>query len=308
MRQTRTGRFRLAVAGLFCVCLAAVLSLAQAADPAPGIWPRVNDSHWVWVVPRSDLAPPEIDAMLKRMVDEGTAYVDPKFSATVFFARKVRLTGGKAGKRKQYKAQPGKADDLRIEAEWQNGYLNQNRGFSYTYIPLDAVRSVDLHFLQRPREQFPKAPPGRNWNVNVLADSLYSFFFSLEDSARTFINALSSILAQRGLSLSFSRFGLMWENLTAAQAADMMRRADEGVLITMVAAAGPGDHAGILPLDVVLEANGEKVKNFSHFSLLLNAIPAGAKAPLLLLRRLKDPDTHPGPSAWDTLTVELESR
>jgi len=175
-------------------------------------------------------------------------------------------------------------------------------------IALDAVRGLGLHYLPRPGERFPKAPEGRNWIVNVLAGTPYTFFFSLEDSARAFIHALASALRQRGLKLELSRFGLMWDNVTPAQAIEMGRPAGAGVLVTMVAFGGPGDHAGIRPLDAVLAVNNVEVKNFSHFSLLLDAIPAESKASLLLLRRLRPPDRDPEPCPWDTLAVEIEAR
>jgi hypothetical protein len=281
-------------------------SFAQAA--ASSIWPQTGRGQWYWVIPRKDLAPEQVEAVFQRAAAEGTAFVDTQFSATVFFAKKIRLTKGKSKDRKKYPGRPEKADNLRIEAEWQNGYLNQNRGQSYCFIALDAIRGLDLHFLPMPRERFPKAPDGRNWNVNILAGSRFSFFFALEDSARAFINAVASLVAQRGLDLKFSRFGLMWENVTPAQAADMGRPGGESVLIAMVALAGPADRAGIRPLDAVLEVNGVQVKNFSHFSLLLDGIAPGAKASLLLLRRLKDPDMFPEQNAWNTLTVEMEDR
>ncbi|MCU0236982.1 MAG: PDZ domain-containing protein [Acidobacteria bacterium] len=312
MSQSRTHHFReaawklLLLAAALCACLGT--GMAQVQAPPPSIWPPIANGQWFWIAPRTDLAAAEIEAVFQRMVVEQTAYLDAKFGVSVFFAKKVRFSAGKAKKRKEYAEQPGKADDLRIEAEWQTGYLNQYRGQTYTFIALDAVRGLGLHYLPRPGERFPKAPAGRNWIVNVLAGTPYTFFFSLEDSARAFINALASAVRQRGLELELSRFGLMWENVTPAQAAEMGRPAGGGVLVTMVAFGGPGDHAGVRPLDAVLAVNGVEVKNFSHFSLLLEAIPAGSKASLLLLRRLRPPDSDPEPCPWDTLTVEIEAR
>ncbi len=222
MKQPRTGRKtwqRLALAGLVCAWLAMGVAPAQVVEKS--IWPNTGSGQWFWLVPSADLAPEQVDAVFKRAVDEETAYVDTKFSATVFFAKKIRLTKGKAKDRKRYRDRPEKADDLRIEAEWRTGYLDQYRDRSYTFIALDSIRSLDLHYLPRARERFPEAPQGRNWIVNVLAASKYSFFFSLEDTARAFINAVTSALKQRGLELAFSRFGLMWENVIPAQAADM---------------------------------------------------------------------------------------
>ncbi len=347
MRQARTERFRLAdgdagkarrrsdrawrrlaIACGLCAWLAAGVAQAQVAEKS--IWPSTASGQWFWLVPRADLAPEQVDAVFQRAVDEQTAYLDTNFSATVFLAKKIRLMKGKGKDRKRHPDRPEKADDLRIEAEWRTGYLDQYRGRTYTYIALDSIRSLDLHYLMRARERFPEAPEGRNWNVNILAGSKYSFFFSLEESARAFINAVTSALRQRGLEVTFSRFGLMWENVIPAQAADMGFVAPgrdgpvvagrngpvvagrdgpvgAGVLVTMVAVGGPGDHAGIRPLDAVLEVNGVRVKNFSHFSLLLDAIPSGSKAAFLLLRRLKDPNQYPEQNAWNSMTVELEA-
>jgi hypothetical protein len=287
---------------------------AQAAEPS--LWPPTGGSVWYWVIPRTDIAPEQAEAVFAKTIDEGTAFLDAKFSATVFFPRKIRLTRGKSGERRRYPDRPEKADDLRIEAEWQNGYLNQYRGQSYCFIALDSVRSLDLHYLANARERFPKAPLGRNWNVNILAGSLYSFFFAMEDSARAFINAVASVMGQRGLELRFSRFGLMWDNVNHAQSVDMGpvvagrdgRPDSGGVLVTRVAIGGPADRAAIRPLDAILEVNGVPVTNFSHFSLLLDGIAPGTNARILLLRRLKDPHAFPEPSAWETMTVEMETR
>jgi len=304
MRQARIKQ--LAIACGLSILTMATISPAQAT--APGVWPPTGGSVWYWVIPRSDIAPEQAAAAFARTIAEETAFLDTKFSATVFFPRKMRLTRGKSGQRKRYPDRPEKADDLRIEAEWQNGYLNQNRGQSYCFIALDSVRSLDLHYLANARERFPKAPLGRNWNVNILAGSLYSFFFAMEDSARAFINAVASVMAQRGLELRFSRFGVMWDNITHAQSVDMGRPDGGAVLVTRVAVGGPADRAGVRPLDAILEFNGAPVANFSHFSLLLDGVVPGAKATLLLLRRQKDPHAFPEPSAWETMTVEMEAR
>jgi hypothetical protein len=297
---------RLAVGCGLCVWMTANMALAQVAEQK--IWPYMGNRLWFWVLPRTDLGPEQVAAAFQKAIDEELAFLDPGFGASVFFAKHIRLTKGKAKERSKYKDQPEKADDLRIETEWRTGDMNQYRGSSYCFIALNSIRSLDLHYLPDPRENFPKAPQGRNWNVNILTGPLYNFFFATEDSARNFINAVASLLKQRGIALTFSRFGLMWENMTPVQAADMGRTVGESVLITMVAIAGPADRAGIRPLDAVLEVNGTKVKNFSHFSLLLDGIAPGAKASLLLLRRLKAPDQYPEQNAWNTLTAELEAR
>lgn len=313
-RRPKRARLRVVLAGIIGMWLGTNLCPAQSAEPA--IWPRTGSGLWYWVAPQADLAPAQIEDAFKRAVSEATAFISSKFPATVFFAKKIRVTSGKTKKRKGYKDQPQKADDLRIEAEWQTGYLNQYRGATYHFMALDAVRGLDLHFLPVPRDHFPKAPDGRNWNVNVFAGTRVSFFFALEETARAFIQAVASAIGQRGLDLTLSRFGLMWENITPAQAADMGpagpgqdgRAASAGVLVTRVAVAGPADRGGIRPLDAVLAVNDVPVKNFSHFSLLLDGVAAGGRARFLLLRRLDPPDRHPEQSAWETLTVELEAR
>lgn len=297
---------RLAIAGGLCAWLTAGFSFAQATEQKA--WPLVGRDIWYSIDPKTDCAPEQVDAFFKKAIAEGSAFLDPRFGVTVFLAKQFRLTKGKSAKRKNYGDQPGKADDLRIESEWRTGDMNQYRGSSYCFIALDSIRGLDLHFIPNLRERFPKAPDGRNWNVNVLAGSLYNFFFGTEETARNFINAVASLLKQRGMDISVSRFGLMWENVTPAQAADLGRPAGESVLITMVAMAGPADRAGIRPLDVICEVNGAKVKNFSHFSLLLDGIAPGAKAALVLLRRLKDPNAYPEQNVWNTLTVEMEAR
>lgn len=298
---------RLAIICVFCAWMTASFSLpAQISEQR--IWPRSGGDLWFWIVPVTDFGPERVDAAFKKTIAEELAFLDPGFTATVFFAKQIRLTKGKAKARGKYKDQPEKADDIRIETEWRTGDMGQYRGSSYVFIALDSIRSLDLHYLPNLRERFPKAPQSRNWNVNILAGPLYNFFFGTEDAARNFINAIASLLKQRGLDIVFSRFGLMWENVTPAQAADMGRAVGENVLVTMVAIAGPADRAGIRPLDAVLEVNGIKVKNFSHFSLLLDGIAAGTKASLVLLRRLKAPDQYPEQNLWNTLTVEMEAQ
>jgi hypothetical protein len=296
----------LAIAGGLIAGLATNVALAQVA--APRVWPATGRDLWYWLDPKTDYAPEQVADAFAKAIAEEMAFLDPAFGVSVFFAKHIRVTGGKAGARKKYQDRPEKADNLRIETEWRTGDMNQYRGSSYCFIPLDSIRGMDLHYLPDARERFPKAPESRNWNVNILTGPLYNFFFGTEDAARNFINAVASLLKQRGLGITFSRFGLMWENVTPDQAADMGRALGEGVLVTEVAVAGPADRAGIRPLDAVLEVNGAKVKNFSHFSLLLDGIAAGSKGSLLLLRRLKDPEMNPGQKEWNTLTTEMEAR
>jgi hypothetical protein len=297
---------RLVIAGGLIAWMAVNFSWAQVLEQK--IWPLAGKELWCWIDPITKLAPEQANATFNKAAEEEMTFLDPSFSSTVFFAKNIRLTKGKAGERKKYKDQPEKADDIRIEAEWRTGDMNQYRGWAYRFIALDSIRSMDLWYVPDLQESFFKVPQGRNWNVNIHAGSLYSLFFRAEDSARNFINAVASTLKQRGMNIIFSRFGLMWENVTPAQAADMGKPNGESVLITKVAIAGPADQAGIRPLDVILEVNGTKVKNFSHFSQLLDGIPPRASASLVLLRRLKDPNLYPEQNAWDTLTVEMEAR
>jgi hypothetical protein len=296
----------LAIAGGLCAGLAATAAMAQVAEPR--VWPAASRSMWYWIAPKTDFTTEQINAVFKNAINEEMVFLDPAFSSTVFFAKDIRLLKGRAKERDKYKGQPEKADDMRIETEWRTGYLNQYRGSSFCHIALSAVRSLDLHYLPDLRERLPKTPEAGNWNVNLYAGVPYDFFFRTEDSARNFINAVASALRQRDLGIRFSRFGLMWDNVTPAQAADAGKAHGESVLITMVAIAGPAGSAGIRPLDIVLEVNGTRVKNFSHFSLLLDGISPGTKASLVLLRRLKDPNDYPQENSWNTLTVEMEGR
>ena len=302
-RRCVTRARRLAIACAICAWLAADQAPAQVAEQET--WPATGRDLWYWVAPQTDFSSEQVDTAFKRALTEELAFLDPAFSTTVFFAKKIRLTAGKAAARKKYKDCPAKADVMRIEVEWQTGYLNQYRGTAYRFIALDSLRSMDLHYLPDLRQRFPRAPAGGNWNVNIYAGSLYNFFFRTEDAARNFINALASLLKQRDLGVTFSRFGLMWENVTPAQAAEIGMSGNGGVLVTMVAIAGPADQAGIRPLDVVREVDGTEVKNFSHFSLLLDGIAPGASSSLLLLRSLKSP---PGRDDWNPLAVKMEAR
>ena len=311
MRQEKTGQNKRAAwprLALACALCAGLAGPALAQETALPTWPLAGRDLWYSIDIRTDYAPAQVEAVFARAVAEGAAFLDPRFAVTVFMARQFRLAKGSAKARKKYPGRPEKADELRIETEWRTGDMNQYRGASYCFIALDAIRGLDLHFIPNLRERFPKAPEGRNWHVNLLAGSPYSFFFASEETARGFIHAVASLLGQRGLELKLSRFGLMWENVTPKQAADMGRAAGGAVLVARVAVAGAADRAGIRPLDAILEVNGVPVTNFSHFSLLLDGIAAGGKATLLLLRRLKDPILYPEANDWNSLSVELEDR
>jgi len=293
------------IAGGLCAWMMPSVSWAQAFEQK--IWPQANSGQWYWTDPKTDFSPEQVQVAFKNAVAEKMALLDPEFSSTIFLANDIRLVKGKARAKNKYQDHPEKADDMRIETEWRTGDMNQYRGASFCFIALDAIRSIDLSYLHDRRERFAKVPDGANWNIRMHAGLPYNFFLMTEDAARNFINAVASALRQRGLSIPFSRFGLMWENVTPAQAADLGKPGGESVLVTRVAVAGPADRAGVRPLDMVLEVNGVKVKNFSHFSLLLEGIAPGAKASLALLRRLKDPNLAPEQKDWNTLTLEMEA-
>jgi hypothetical protein len=288
-----------------CAWMTTAVSHAQVFEQKT--WPQADNGQWHWTDPQNDRSPEQVQAAFDRAVAEAMALIDPEFSRTIFLAKGIRLVKGKAKDRKSYGDRPEKADIMRIETEWRTGDMDQYRGATFCSIPLDSIRSMDLNYQHERSGRFAKVPDGANWNIRLHAGLPYNFFLKTEDAARNLVNALASALSQRGLSIPFSRFGLMWENVTPAQAADMKRPAGVGVLVSRVAVAGPAERAGVRPLDVVLEVNGVQVKNFSHFSLLLRDLGPGAKASLALLRRLKDPILAPAHREWNTLTLELEA-
>jgi len=304
-RPARASRTLIMIAGGLCAWMLASVSWAQALEQK--IWSQADSGQWFWTDPKTDFSPEQIQVAFKNAVAEKMALLDPEFSSTIFLANDIRLVKGKAKAKKKYSDHPEKADDIRIETEWRTGDMNQYRGATFCFIALDSIRSMDMNYLPDRRERFAKVPDGANWNIRMHAGLPYNFFLRTEDSARNFINAVASALRQRGMNIPFSRFGLMWENVTPAQAADIGKPGGESVLVTRVAVAGPADRAGIRPLDVVLEVNGVKVKNFSHFSLLLEGSAPGTKASLALLRRYKDPNLAPEQNVWNTLTLEMEA-
>ncbi len=309
LRRQNASRLRcwtfMAIAGGLCAWMMAAVSWAQVFEQKT--WPQADSGQWHWTDPNADRTPEQVQAAFQQAVDENMALLDPEFSSTIFLVNDIRLVKGKTKARSQYGDQPEKADVLRIETEWRTGDMNQYRGASYCSISMDSIRSMDLNYLHERSGRFAKVPDGSNWNIRLHAGLPYNFFLRTEDAARSFINALTSALRQRGLSIPFSRFGLMWENVTPAQAADMGRPVGEGVLVSRVAVAGPAGRAGIRPLDMVLQVNGVMVKNFSHFTLLLQALAPGSKASLLMLRRIKDPVRAPEQNEWNTLTLEMEA-
>jgi|GEM_PF-1859001 len=78
--------------------------------------------------------------------------------------------------------------------------------------------------------------------------------------------------------------GITVQNLSTQMASELGLQGPEGALVVMVQQGGPASHAGIIQGDVIVELNGQRVKNTDHLRALLGKSSPGSLMRLKVLR------------------------
>ena len=94
--------------------------------------------------------------------------------------------------------------------------------------------------------------------------------------------AESKVETQQPAKASTDRLGLRVESLTAQQRQD--GRFERGGVRVQGVEAGPAQDAGVQPGDVILSVNSETVQDAADFKRLVERLPAGKVARLLVQR------------------------
>ena len=103
-------------------------------------------------------------------------------------------------------------------------------------------------------------------SIIQLADSIYTLSAALDREIPT------------------RRLGVGWDNLTPGQAQELGLAPNQAVLVVVVAQGGPADRAGIQRLDVITKIGDAPVTDNQQAVKLVDAVPAGAKIKVRLLR------------------------
>ncbi len=135
----------------------------------------------------------------------------------------------------------------------------------------------------------PGLPREYKWQVSVsLGDkSIVNLRAPDEQTARQLGNAIATLSREQGRILPRCLFGMTISSLTPEQSAELVLSPGTGVLVVNVDVGGPAEKAGVLFLDVILEVDGQPVKNKEE----LNAQSLNKKSvKLKILRRQKITD------------------
>lgn len=291
----------------FCILFIST-RIAAADSPQPPwrtVWPALSSTQWYWYEPETNLTVEQVDAIFKEVAAINIILIDyrvPNIKISVKNAQ-LEIEKPKKGKKADNGSLKPEQVFIRMDTYWTKESVPGGGG-AYSYsIPLNAIQGMELRY-------FPKF--NDKWCLTMTdavgVDNLYAFYFKDENFARRFGNAVASILVQKGISLKVLKFGLSYADLTPAQAEELGKTRIDNVLVTLVAIDGPADKADIRFLDVITEVNGVKVRNFSHFSSLIDGIASGTKITLTCLRRTEVEDKGQKQSVWKPTVIEMIAR
>lgn len=290
-------------------CLLFINTRISAADsPQPPwrtVWPALSSTQWYWYEPETNLTVEQVDAIFKEVAATNIPLIDYRYPGINITVKNVKLEIEKPKKGKKADNESVKPEQVAIivDSYWTKESVPGGGG-AYSYsIPLNVVQRINLQYISN---------ANYTWCLRMSAGAgsgdLYVFYFKDEDFARRFGNAVASILVQKGLILKLPKLGFSYADLTPAQAEALGKTRIDNVLVTLVAIDGPADKANIQPLDVITEVNGVKVRNFSHFSSLIDGIASGTKITLTCLRRTEVEDKGQKQSVWKPTVIEMIAR
>jgi C-terminal processing protease CtpA/Prc len=294
-------------------CLLFISTCVSAEDsPQPPwrttVWPALSSTQWYWYEPQTNLTVEQVDAVFKEVAATNIPLVDYRCPGINITVKNVKLEIEKPKKGK--KANNGSVEpeqvDIIVDSYWTKESVPKSGGDSAYSIPLNVVQRINLQYVSNANYKWCLKMAG-----DVGSDDLYDiyiFYFKDEGFARRFGNAVASILAQKGFSLKFSKLGLSIADLTPAQAEALGKKRIENVLVTLVAIDGPADKANIQPLDVIIEVNGVKVRNLSHFFSLIEGIASGTKITLTCLRRTEVVEKDQKQFDWKPIVIEVTAK
>ena len=146
-----------------------------------------------------------------------------------------------------------------------------------TVIPFKEVQAIFIYH----KEVNPEA----KWFVIINADSSKGAIGAPDRRSVTQLaDSIYTLSAALGREFPPRRLGVGWDNLTPDQAKDFGLAPNQGVLVVLVAQGGPADRAGIQRLDVITKIGDAPVTDAPQASKLVDAVPAGAKVKVRILR------------------------
>jgi hypothetical protein len=281
----------LAVSAAACLMSTSAPAHAQTSQ----IWPPLYENQWHWHTAQSDLSPAQIDATLKAAVADEPRFETSEYFNAYFFLSRIKL------------AVKSKVTGLQVEGRWL-ARSGKGSGSKSVFVPLDPMTAATLWYLTEAGQH--------KWNVKVYPAPVHDFYFTTEDLARRFIDALASARTRHAPPSRWLKFGMMTQDLSPAQAEDAGRPRVDSVYAGMVAIGGPADRAGIQAYDVIVEFDNKPVVNEYEFEKLVDATAPGATVTLTVLRRTKAPEGTKVqmpegvryPYVWEPRTVSVVAR
>ena len=151
-----------------------------------------------------------------------------------------------------------------------NGYYVSYYGGSYQpradtsqysgqfVIPFAEVSGLSITY-------FPSFAEGRKWCLYVLLDNKEPIKLGAPDekTVRQLGNAIATLSREQGriVNEKFSKLGVEAVPLTPEQSAELALQPGTGLLVYFVAVSGPAEKVGLRSLDVILEVDGQPVKD-----------------------------------------------
>ncbi len=108
------------------------------------------------------------------------------------------------------------------------------------------------------------------WDLAVCLDNKDPISLRAPDekTAKQLGNAIATLSREQGRIIEFPKFGFRGASLTPEQSAELALQPGTGILVHAVAAGSPVEKAGLRFLDVILEEDGQPVKDVNELVAL----------------------------------------
>jgi hypothetical protein len=288
--------------------LASGCTLAPLEQQAKSIWPAPIQQKQYWYHPEMLSSAEEAIGTLKNLQQNFVEFSAGQFFKTFDVDKYGLRTKWEWTETKQYTEYVPNTGGYFIGWNYVPYYggSNQTRTSVVQHegafvVPFAEVSSLGIYYYPYLNRKFL-------WGLVVYLDNnnIVALRAPDEKTVKQLANAIATLSREQGRIVRRSRFGINPAPLTQQQSAELALQPRTGLLIYEVAVGSPAEKGGLRFLDVILEEDGQPVKEASEFIALAKDKKS---VNLKILRREKITDAAGNTSLRKTelsLPVNLE--
>jgi hypothetical protein len=302
-----------AVVVIGCVFVLMVMLISGCAtipfeQQAKSIWPSPIGAKWYWYRPEMLSSAEEAMGTLRNLQQSFVEFAAGQNFKTFDLDKYGLRTKWEWTETTQYTQYVPNSGGYWVGGHYQSYYGGSYQPSTQTsqhegafVIPFAEVSSLEIY-------SYPDLDRNYKWSLHVYLDNKDPVYLRAPDekTVKQLGNAIATLSREQGRIIKFTRFGSSTPPLTPEQSAELALQPGTGLLVHDVAVGSPAEKVGLRFLDVILEVDGQPVKDVNE----LHALSENKKSVnLKILRRGKITDATGNTSLQKTelsLPVNLE--